>query len=444
MCTTGLQKFSKSVLLCLSVIAVGLTHSHAEVITPFRVTEIIQEGEDIRLSWSAEGGTTNIVQASSGAMDGSFTNIFFDISGYVLVPGIGSTNATFIDTGGATNYPSRFYQVLLCDAFLGNCGVKLESLQACVQNPDCASGNCSSGMCSEKFGNNYVCLDHDTCESGICSFGFCAQCLTDADCTVNQFCNLFGDCIDKFGNNHVCRADKECVSDICSFGFCAGCLADIHCELDEFCDVFGDCRTRCNVDADCRGDEFCDQLGACQVKLGNNKPCLKNSACQSDICSTGLCTECIVGLCVECAEDGHCPTGEYCDLGGDCQLKLENNAVCFKNSACQSGICLLGLCAAECASDGQCAASEFCDLLGDCQPKLGKNAICVKDSTCQSGICSVGFCAECTSDSHCSSSKYCDLAGDCQTRKGKCVLCCTRDRMCMSGDCTIIGGCTAP
>ena len=72
----------------------------------FRITSITRSGNNINLVWSGLPGT-NVVQVSSGASNGSYSNNFVDWA-TIIMPSAGVTNYT--DVGGATN-SSRFYRI---------------------------------------------------------------------------------------------------------------------------------------------------------------------------------------------------------------------------------------------------------------------------------------------------------------------------------------------
>ena len=72
-----------------------------------RVTSITQEGDDIRISWPTLGGRTYVVQSSPTL--GGFT----DLSPAIVIPGASLSTTTYLDLGGATNAPSRFYRIRL-------------------------------------------------------------------------------------------------------------------------------------------------------------------------------------------------------------------------------------------------------------------------------------------------------------------------------------------
>ena len=79
----------------------------------FYIYSVKREGNDIRLTWTAMGGTTNVVQAGNGIFRGAYSNNFANISQSMIVTGSGPSSASYLDVGGATNRPSRFYRVRL-------------------------------------------------------------------------------------------------------------------------------------------------------------------------------------------------------------------------------------------------------------------------------------------------------------------------------------------
>jgi thrombospondin type 3 repeat protein len=84
------------------------------VAPPFQITSVVQVGNNIVLTWNTGGGLTNQVQVTSGGVDGSYsTNGFTNLSPQMIISGTGITTATYTDTDGATNKPSRYYRVRL-------------------------------------------------------------------------------------------------------------------------------------------------------------------------------------------------------------------------------------------------------------------------------------------------------------------------------------------
>jgi len=74
----------------------------------FRVISILQSGLDIRVTWSAGSGRTNALQWASNP-GGTYSNA----SPNIVTVGNGDTVTNFLDVGGATNLPGRYYRVRL-------------------------------------------------------------------------------------------------------------------------------------------------------------------------------------------------------------------------------------------------------------------------------------------------------------------------------------------
>ena len=74
----------------------------------FRILAVAREGSDLRVTWFTAGGHTNVVQAAPNLGAG-----YSDISSNVLITGSGGTTTNYLDVGGATNSPARFYRVRL-------------------------------------------------------------------------------------------------------------------------------------------------------------------------------------------------------------------------------------------------------------------------------------------------------------------------------------------
>jgi len=80
--------------------------------SPFRITSIVQQGNDVLLTWRTAGGKTNVVQATRG-VSGNYSNSFTDLSPIIVPNGDGLISANYTDVGGATNKPARYYRVRL-------------------------------------------------------------------------------------------------------------------------------------------------------------------------------------------------------------------------------------------------------------------------------------------------------------------------------------------
>ena len=78
------------------------------------VISVAPQGDDISVTWATSGGATNVVQATAGDGNGGFsTNGFMDISGPIAIQGSGDVTTNYVDVGGGTNTPSRYYRIRL-------------------------------------------------------------------------------------------------------------------------------------------------------------------------------------------------------------------------------------------------------------------------------------------------------------------------------------------
>ena len=65
------------------------------------------------ITWTTVGGLTNAVQATVGDGNGGYATNFADLSSPIIVSGSGDGATNYVDTGGATNVPARYYRVRL-------------------------------------------------------------------------------------------------------------------------------------------------------------------------------------------------------------------------------------------------------------------------------------------------------------------------------------------
>ncbi len=78
-----------------------------------RITAIARASNDVLVTWSTVGGKSYVLQTNAPPPSGSFTNNFADFTFPIFVPGTGESTTNYLDSGGATNLPSRFYRVRL-------------------------------------------------------------------------------------------------------------------------------------------------------------------------------------------------------------------------------------------------------------------------------------------------------------------------------------------
>jgi Immunoglobulin domain/Calx-beta domain len=72
-------------------------------VSPFHITNLTIQTNDVLITWTAPIGTTNIIQAAPQPND-----VFTNISPQIL---IGGSITNYLDKGAATNFPARFYRI---------------------------------------------------------------------------------------------------------------------------------------------------------------------------------------------------------------------------------------------------------------------------------------------------------------------------------------------
>lgn len=79
----------------------------------FRITSVVRTNNNMRITWFTAGGHTNRVYYSTGDTDGSYNDVFANLSSFIIIPGTGPVTTNYTDVGGATNVPARYYRVRL-------------------------------------------------------------------------------------------------------------------------------------------------------------------------------------------------------------------------------------------------------------------------------------------------------------------------------------------
>jgi fibronectin-binding autotransporter adhesin len=82
-------------------------------LSALRIVSVLSQGNDVDIIWATGGGRTNAVQATAGDADGGYTTNFTDFSGLIILPGSGDATTNYVDAGGATNTPARYYRIRL-------------------------------------------------------------------------------------------------------------------------------------------------------------------------------------------------------------------------------------------------------------------------------------------------------------------------------------------
>ena len=78
-----------------------------------RIISAVRQTTDVVITWTTAGGRTNAVQAAAGDANGGYTTNFIDICDPINISGSGDATTNYVDVGGATNVPSRYYRVRL-------------------------------------------------------------------------------------------------------------------------------------------------------------------------------------------------------------------------------------------------------------------------------------------------------------------------------------------
>ena len=64
-------------------------------------------------AWTTITGWSNFVQVTAGDASDGFSNNLAEITSPMIGPGLGAVTTNYLDIGGATNAPSRFYRIYL-------------------------------------------------------------------------------------------------------------------------------------------------------------------------------------------------------------------------------------------------------------------------------------------------------------------------------------------
>jgi PKD repeat protein len=79
----------------------------------FQILGVAPHGSDLQITWATAGGITNVVQASTGSADGSYSTNFVDVSPSIIIQGSGDTTTNYLNTGAVTNFSTLYYRIRL-------------------------------------------------------------------------------------------------------------------------------------------------------------------------------------------------------------------------------------------------------------------------------------------------------------------------------------------
>jgi beta-galactosidase len=77
----------------------------------FRITSVIAQGNDLRVTWTTVGGVSYVLQSATAS--GYTSNNFVDLSPVIPMPGSGESTTNYLDAGAVTNGLGRYYRVRL-------------------------------------------------------------------------------------------------------------------------------------------------------------------------------------------------------------------------------------------------------------------------------------------------------------------------------------------
>ena len=297
----------------------------------------------------------------------------------------------------------------------------------CDDQDFCTEDRCRLGRCSWLTVPGCC---HSDADCGV-SFGprchtdsdRCVECLSDADCTHPEKCDVIShDCkAPKAGK--PCASDAECDSGWClteaDYGYPGGfcgmvCQAPENCESFGCVDVFGGqktCLPKCLGDQDCRPEYMClptaPDRGACFPH------CTKNGDCP-------LTGECFMwlGICM-----GDIPGGQN---GAACQTDADCKGYCAReaDTGAPGGVCV-SICS---PSKVECPGDDAC--VWQLSPYLGQANVCLPEYNPQTG-CRPEYTPLVAIE-------Y--LVGVDPQPRGVCQPACRNDADCAGGACNVYSG----
>jgi PKD repeat protein len=79
----------------------------------FKILSVAPHGNDMQITWATAGGITNVVQATAGLADGSYSTNFVDVSPLIIIQGSGDTATNYLNPGAVTNFTTLYYRIRL-------------------------------------------------------------------------------------------------------------------------------------------------------------------------------------------------------------------------------------------------------------------------------------------------------------------------------------------
>ncbi len=84
-------------------------------VSPFRIIAVTLQSNNVLVTWESGGGKTNQVQSANAGANGGYnsTNTFLNLGPQIILPGSSEVITNYLDAGGGTNLPARFYRIRL-------------------------------------------------------------------------------------------------------------------------------------------------------------------------------------------------------------------------------------------------------------------------------------------------------------------------------------------
>ncbi len=232
------------------------------------------------------------------------------------------------------------------------------------------------------------CSGDSTCGSGsICTDQGCVQgCAADNECPHGTVCTT-GLCVAPgkppgapkgCTGASDCAANQACVAGVCTAAANA-CKYASECAPGKVC-ADGQCLDDCSS-ASC-GTGFSCVKGACEP-VPSGTGCTTSTTCPSSAprCVGGQCT-------ASCANDGECPSGDYCSQGA-CVLDTRPKPDCTSCASTQQ--CVDGYCRYSCTDDDTCkridARIGYCGSDKVCRTESEAHPQCTSKSDCPGQTC---------------------------------------------------------
>jgi hypothetical protein len=104
--TATIGKLSAQQIVAANISSLTITNESVSF-PPFQITDIGVSGSNVVLSWNTQG-ITNAVQVTTNTTGGYSPSNFVNLA---TIPVVTTPTTNYIDMGGATNKPTRYYRI---------------------------------------------------------------------------------------------------------------------------------------------------------------------------------------------------------------------------------------------------------------------------------------------------------------------------------------------